>query len=212
MLASSADRKRQSIVPFLAILDLSIACTVTIMIPFANDDQKVYAFLGLLVFFGLFTVIAFIGIRSAASRRASITGSSPPMTGQKQGRATTGRISQARFNRLVEEAVRSLPESFYEQTENVVLLIEHEPSKETSQRVGVKEGAILLGLYQGVPRTAQGYQQALLPERITLYQKNIEISCRGDPERIREQIRTTLLHEVAHHFGMDHEAMPLWLR
>jgi len=50
------------------------------------------------------------------------------------------------------------------------------------------------------------------PEIITIYQHTIEAYCHGDPDRIREQVRHTVLHEVAHHFGIDHEEMPIWVR
>ena len=79
-------------------------------------------------------------------------------------------------------------------------------------RVGSKEGYILLGLYEGTPLTAQSYGSIVLPERITIYQHTIEAYCHGDPERIRQQVRKTVLHEVAHHFGIDHDEMPIWVK
>jgi predicted Zn-dependent protease with MMP-like domain len=114
------------------------------------------------------------------------------------------------FDVLVQEAVQSIPEEFQEHMDNLAILIEDEPDAETLERVGVGEGRILLGLYQGVPLTAYGH--SLLPERITIYQHNIERYCHGDPERIRAQVKKTVLHEVAHHFGMGHEEMPIWVR
>ena len=45
-----------------------------------------------------------------------------------------------------------------------------------------------------------------------IYQRTIEAYCHGDPERIRQQVRATLLHEVAHHFGIDHDEMPIWVK
>jgi len=95
---------------------------------------------------------------------------------------------------------------------NLVILVESEPDEEVLRRVGVKEGYTLLGLYQGVPLTAQGHARPMLPESITIYQRPIEDYCLGDPERIRKQVRSTVLHEVAHHFGMDHEEMPIWVK
>jgi predicted Zn-dependent protease with MMP-like domain len=52
----------------------------------------------------------------------------------------------------------------------------------------------------------------MLPERITIYEHNIETVCHHDPDLIKEKVRQTVLHEVAHHFGMGHEEMPIWLR
>jgi len=131
---------------------------------------------------------------------------------QETHQAGQGPEALTPFELLVQEALDSIPTEFHEQMDNLVVLVENEPDEETLEHVGTAEGAILLGLYQGVPLTASGYNRALLPERITLYQHNIEAYCRHDPARIREQVRETLLHEVAHHFGMDHEEMPIWIR
>jgi predicted Zn-dependent protease with MMP-like domain len=60
--------------------------------------------------------------------------------------------------------------------------------------------------------TRQGAAGAPQPEVITIYRRPIERYCRGDPDRIREQVRRTVLHELAHHFGIDHDAMPDWIR
>lgn len=116
------------------------------------------------------------------------------------------------FERLVEDALSSIPPEFQEKMANLAILVESGPDEEALKRVGVKEGYTLLGLYQGVPLTAQGHAGPMLPERITIYQQTIEAYCHGDPERIRQQVRSTVLHEVAHHFGMDHEEMPIWIK
>jgi predicted Zn-dependent protease with MMP-like domain len=119
------------------------------------------------------------------------------------------------FEQLVQEALDSIPAEFHEQMENLVVLVEDEPDPSLLQKLDdgdeAKDGW-LLGLYQGIPLTQQHYSQTRLPERITIYHHNIERYCDGDPERIREQVRSTVLHEVAHHFGMDHDAMPIWVR
>src|SRR6266581_4254384 len=87
------------------------------------------------------------------------------------------------------------------------------PGEQVLERIGVKEGHVLLGLYEGTPLTAWGRQSAtILPERITIYQRAIEDYCNHNPERIRKQVRKTVLHEVAHHFGIGHEEMPIWVK
>lgn len=116
------------------------------------------------------------------------------------------------FELLVQEALASIPEEFYNYMQNVAVLIESKPDEETLERIGTEEGHILLGLYQGVSITREGYQQSPYPKCITIYQDNIEYYCNNDPQRIREQVRKTVLHEVAHHFGIDHEEMPIWVR
>jgi predicted Zn-dependent protease with MMP-like domain len=116
------------------------------------------------------------------------------------------------FKALVEEALDSIPLEFRKRMENLAVLVEKEPGREVLRRVGTREGYTLLGLYEGTPLTAQSYQGMMLPERITIYQRPIEAYCHGDPERIRQQVRATLLHEVAHHFGIDHDEMPIWVK
>lgn len=116
------------------------------------------------------------------------------------------------FERLVREALDSIPEEFQQQMENLVVMIEDEPDAATLEQVGAREGQTLLGLYHGVPLTDIDRRYVLLPERITIYQRTIERYCHNDPERVKEQVRATVLHEVAHHFGMDHDEMPIWVK
>jgi predicted Zn-dependent protease with MMP-like domain len=117
---------------------------------------------------------------------------------------------QIAIEQLVKEALASIPEEFHEQMENVLVRVESEPGEDVLRRVGVKPGYTLLGLYEGVPLTAYGRIGG--PEIITIYQRTIERYCGWDPDRIREQVRHTVLHEVAHHFGIDHDEMPIWVR
>lgn len=127
-------------------------------------------------------------------------------------REDTDETELSPFELLVEEALSSIPDEFHEQMENVLVRIQSEPRKEVLKRVGIKEGYTLLGLYEGIPLTAYGHDRAANPEIITIYQRTIEAYCHGDPDRIREQVRHTVLHEVAHHFGIAHEEMPIWVR
>ena len=116
------------------------------------------------------------------------------------------------FEVFVEEALSSIPAEFQEKMENVLVRVQYEPGEEVMQRMGIKAGYTLLGLYEGVPLTSYGQARVPHPEIITIYQRSIEAYCHGDPDRMREQVRHTVLHEVAHHFGIDHEEMPIWVR
>ncbi len=116
------------------------------------------------------------------------------------------------FEILVKEALTTIPNEFHEQMENVLVRVQYEPGEEVMHRVGVKEGYTLLGLYEGVPITTYGQARMAHPEIITIYERSIVEYCHGDPDRIRRQVRHTVLHEVAHHFGIDHEEMPIWIR
>jgi predicted Zn-dependent protease with MMP-like domain len=116
------------------------------------------------------------------------------------------------FERLVREALATIPTEFHEKMENVLVRVQYEPGEEVMDRVGMKEGYTLLGLYEGVPLTTYGQARMPHPEIITIYERTIVEYCDGDPDRIRRQVRHTVLHEVAHHFGIDHEEMPIWIR
>jgi len=124
--------------------------------------------------------------------------------------ADEGELSS--FELLVEEALSSIPAAFHEKMENVLVRVQYEPGEEVMQRVGIKTGYTLLGLYEGVPLTSYGQTRVPHPEIITIYQHSIEAYCHGDPDRMREQVQHTVLHEVAHHFGIDHEEMPIWIQ
>ena len=112
-------------------------------------------------------------------------------------------LSADRFEELVADALDGIPTELLDLLDNVVIQVEddapdHEPG--------------LLGLYEGVPLTTYGQARMPHPEIITIYERTIVDYCNGDPDRIRRQVRHTVLHEVAHHFGIDHEEMPIWIR
>jgi predicted Zn-dependent protease with MMP-like domain len=103
-----------------------------------------------------------------------------------------------RFERLVAEAVDGLPAWVRERLDNVEVLIEDDPPP----------GQHLLGLYEGIPLTHRGagYTWAL-PDRITLYRRPIERQAGPDEEAVREMVAETVIHEVAHFFGITDERL-----
>lgn len=115
--------------------------------------------------------------------------------------ATIRAMDRTRFEQLVAEAIDSLPDDFRNKLDNVAVVVEDVPSPRDERRAG--HGRLLLGLYQGQPLTRRGASYAMaFPDKISIYQANIEAICRTDAE-IRAQVRTTVLHEIAHHFGID---------
>ncbi|MBF6589389.1 MAG: metallopeptidase family protein [Ktedonobacterales bacterium] len=120
-------------------------------------------------------------------------------------------LAAARFEQLVDEALAGVPAEFVPHLANVIVRVEEAPSAETLRTAGVGPGSTLFGLYQGVPLTKQGGFGAG-PEVITIFRQPIERVCRGNPARIRAQVRATVLHELAHHFGIAHEEMPGWMK
>jgi predicted Zn-dependent protease with MMP-like domain len=102
------------------------------------------------------------------------------------------------FEDLVDQAVASLPDDLRTFMSNVAVVVEDEPPA----------GLPLLGLYQGVPltRRTSGYA-AVPPDKITIYRGPLERLTGGDPDRLREQVRRVVLHEIAHHFGISDERL-----
>jgi len=109
---------------------------------------------------------------------------------------------QERFERLVAEALDSLPAEIAAQMENVEVVVELYPTRRQLAAGRVPPGQTLFGLYEGVPRTERTTHYAMvLPDKITVFQGPIEAYCQTD-EAIREQVRRTVVHEIAHHFGI----------
>jgi predicted Zn-dependent protease with MMP-like domain len=115
------------------------------------------------------------------------------------------------FERLVDEAVAAIPDEFQPYLRNVAVRVRPEPTAAERRRMRLRERETLFGLYEGVMLTNQGAAGAG-PEIITIFQRPIERACEGDPARMREQVRRTVLHELAHHFGLDHDEMPDWIK
>ena len=116
-------------------------------------------------------------------------------------------MNRSRFERLVAEALDSLPHEFQEKMENVDVVIEAWPSREQVRRMGLPPGQTLLGLYEGVPLTERTSRYGMvLPDRITIYQGPVEACCRSARE-IRRQVRQVVMHELGHHFGISDERL-----
>ncbi len=106
-------------------------------------------------------------------------------------------MEPGRFEEMVGAALDSLPDELGSLMRNVAVTVEHGPGPPG-----------LLGLYQGIPltsRTATGYA-GVLPDRITIYRLAICAICDTEEEAV-EQVRRTVIHEVAHHFGISDERL-----
>lgn len=114
-------------------------------------------------------------------------------------------LSDEEFGRVVEEAVESVPAGFRPYLEEIAIDIEDEPDARTLRDLGLRSKRSLLGLYRGTPITDRHVEAPYrYPERIVIYQRNIERICRTR-EAMVEQIRKTVLHEIGHHFGLDED-------
>jgi len=116
-------------------------------------------------------------------------------------------MERAEFRKLVREAIATIPPELRQRVHNVEIVIERRPTARDRKAAGVGPGNLLLGLYHGIPLPARGeYYNLVLPDKISLYQENIEAICETDDE-IREQVRKTVLHEIGHYFGIDDDRL-----
>jgi len=113
-------------------------------------------------------------------------------------------MERAEFETLVAEALDAMPEEFQPYLENIAVVVEDEPSVELLRSMGLSPRRdTLFGLYQGVPVDQRNFGFANhLPDKITIYFKPLLRACRT-PDRIRREVRRTVIHEVGHHFGFD---------
>jgi len=117
------------------------------------------------------------------------------------------RIPREQFEHLVAEAIDGLPAEFAEKLDNVEFIVEDSPRPEDYGERGVRPGGLLLGLYHGVPLTERSaFATAPMPDEITIFQRPIERICRT-PEEIIREVRHTVLHEIAHHFGISDQRL-----
>lgn len=113
-------------------------------------------------------------------------------------------LDREEFEAIAQEAYDALPDDFHDAIDNVYIVVEDHPSEETQRKMRVDKYG-LLGLYEGVPLTQRGtwYGSApVLPDKITLYQRNIEAAC-TDEQQLVLRIMEVLFHELGHYFGMD---------
>ncbi len=121
-------------------------------------------------------------------------------------------MQRARFNRLVQEALDTLPARFRRRIENVAVVVEDLPPRPAAagsgpgQRPDAQAG-LLMGVFEGMPATERSvWDLPQAPSRIVLYQKNIEAVCASE-EEIREEVRLTVLHELGHYFGLTEDQL-----
>ena len=114
-------------------------------------------------------------------------------------------LSREEFENLTQQVFDALPDLFQQNMENVRIVVEDEPTHETLRKVGLHSSASLLGLYEGVPLNKRGAwygMYAVVPDKISLYKRNIERGAESI-EELTDRIRSVLIHEVAHYYGMS---------
>ncbi|HTE57998.1 MAG TPA: metallopeptidase family protein [Verrucomicrobiae bacterium] len=114
-------------------------------------------------------------------------------------------INDDEFEKLIGEAMDTLPEKYVKGLNNVLVTYEDEPSPEQRAQLKLHCNQTLFGLYQGIPRTQRNSAYNLVvPDKITVFKHPILYSV-STLDELKEQIRHTLWHEIAHHYGLDHD-------
>ncbi len=111
-------------------------------------------------------------------------------------------LKRARVARLVARALDDLPPFFAERKRNVEIVVEDEPDDEQRPT----DGSELLGLYEGVPLTGRGAYEPYVPDRITIFRGPIA-RMSTSPQQQADIVRDTVIHEIAHHFGISDERL-----
>lgn len=113
-------------------------------------------------------------------------------------------LSDEAFDQLISRAMDELPQEYIKGLNNVAIVYADEPDEHQAKKAGLREGHLLLGLYEGIPLTRRGAgYSGVLPDKITLFKWPILMVSRN-PAELFEQIKRTLWHEIAHYYGLDH--------
>ena len=113
--------------------------------------------------------------------------------------------SDQEFESLMNQAIDELPQAYIKGLDNVAIVYADEPSPDQVQKMRLDNNHLLLGLFEGIPKTQRGSGYSLvLPDKITLFKKPI-MAVSHSKDDLFDQIKRTLWHEIAHHYGLNHD-------
>ena|SRR5206468_6982328 len=112
-------------------------------------------------------------------------------------------VNDEEFQQLIDEALAELPGDHVKSIKNVAILYEEDPTPEQRIKSNLRPFETLLGLYEGVPLSERQGMTRLLPDKITLFKGPLSRKA-GNREALKEEIKHTLWHEIAHYYGLDH--------
>jgi len=112
-------------------------------------------------------------------------------------------MGKEKFEDLISQALKKLPYRFLNKLKNIAIVAQDKPSEFQKKQLGYSSGGCILGLYEGIPQIKRQYYNRAAPDKITLFQKNIENAAGGNEEKIKDIVQETV--EIAHHFGMNEE-------
>ena len=112
----------------------------------------------------------------------------------------------APFELLVARALAGIPAPFREALAEVAIVVDDEPTPQQRRENDLADDDMLYGLYEGVPRTEYGADWSGVPNRITLFRLPLEEDF-ADPAELADEVRITVIHELAHHLGIDDDRL-----
>ena len=113
-------------------------------------------------------------------------------------------ITNERFEELVSEGINSIDDEHFKHLDNVAFTIADLPTPYQKHKAGMKHGWLLLGLYEGIPKTSRGNNYTgVVPDKITIFKAPL-LAVSRDEEDLKNRVKNTVWHEVAHHFGLNH--------
>ena len=116
-------------------------------------------------------------------------------------------VSRAKFESLVERALAQLPPQFARYLEEVPVEVRPASTPAQRRRAGLDDDELLLGLYQGIPRTDRSVEHSgTMPDVIYVFQEDVELAVDNEHDLV-EEVRVTVLHELGHHFGLDEDQL-----
>ena len=115
-------------------------------------------------------------------------------------------MRQEEFEDMVLNAICELPQELLARLDNVAVVVQQWPNHAQMAEAELDHEDQLLGLYEGIPLTDRENYNLVLPDKITIFQGAVEAMCHTREEMARE-VKVTVAHEIAHHFGIDDERL-----
>jgi predicted Zn-dependent protease with MMP-like domain len=113
-------------------------------------------------------------------------------------------VTDEQFQDLINQALIELPGEHVKNIDNVAILYEDMPTEQQKEDAGLHPNQTLLGLYEGVPLTKRQGMTRTLPDKITLFKQPLQWHANTIDE-LKEEIKHTVWHEIAHYYGLDHD-------
>lgn len=113
-------------------------------------------------------------------------------------------LSEQEFEEYLANAIDAIPKPYSDHLQNVAFILEDYPTQEQRVKLNLYPNETLFGLYEGVPLPNRGGSLKLLPDKITIFKYPLLAASR-DKDHLKENIGHTVWHEVAHHYGLDHQ-------